>query len=101
MHVKSSKMLFLLRVLFAVGNGLCLIVNTLVNLLLPRKLPTYPPIQDALLLKSVGELVVELRQKKVKMILILQRISYLLINYFVDHLPATGASVHHTHKGGQ
>uniref|UniRef100_A0A034VF77 Fatty-acid amide hydrolase 2 n=1 Tax=Bactrocera dorsalis TaxID=27457 RepID=A0A034VF77_BACDO len=58
-------MLFVVRFFFALGNTLCFIVNTLVNLLLPRKLPDYPPIQDALLLKSVGELVVELRQKKI------------------------------------
>ncbi|XP_011190400.2 fatty-acid amide hydrolase 2 [Zeugodacus cucurbitae] len=58
-------MVFIVRTLFVVGNIICFIVNTLVNWFLPRKPPTYPPIQDALLLKSVGELVVELRQRKI------------------------------------
>ncbi|XP_036212698.2 fatty-acid amide hydrolase 2 [Bactrocera oleae] len=78
-------MLVMLRVMFAIGNLICCIVNTLVNLLMPRKLPTYPPIQDAVLLKSVGDLIVELRQKKIT--------SQQLVQAYITRIQAVNGSL--------
>ncbi|XP_067616541.1 fatty-acid amide hydrolase 2-B-like isoform X2 [Eurosta solidaginis] len=80
-----QNMLPFLRAIFAIGNLLCFVVNTLVNWLLPRKPPTYPPIRDAVLLKSVGELVNDIRKKKIT--------SQKLVKTYIERIKAVNPSL--------
>ncbi|XP_017489227.1 PREDICTED: fatty-acid amide hydrolase 2-like [Rhagoletis zephyria] len=78
-------MLIIVRTIMAIGNVICFITNTLVNWFLPHKRPTYPPIEDELLLKSVGELVLELRQKKIT--------SHQLVQAYIIRIQAVNPSL--------
>ncbi|XP_054747666.1 fatty-acid amide hydrolase 2-B-like isoform X2 [Anastrepha obliqua] len=74
-----------IHILIAIGTALCFIMNTLVNWFISRKRPTYPPIQDELLIKSVGELVAELRQKKIT--------SHQLVRAYISRIQAVNPSL--------
>lgn len=54
-----------LRIIFSLLAFLSVIVNAVLNWCLPRKKPTYPPIRNKLLTLSVGELLTDLRSKKI------------------------------------
>ncbi|XP_073817394.1 fatty-acid amide hydrolase 2-A-like [Musca autumnalis] len=53
-----------LRVLAFIFNILAVIVNEITNLIIPRRKPLYPAIDNPLLLKSVTELLTDLKEKK-------------------------------------
>lgn len=55
-----------LRILAAITALIALLFNTLLTWVVPRKKPTFPPIRNKLLTLSMGDLVTELRQRKVK-----------------------------------
>lgn len=54
-----------LRVLAFILNIIAIIINEITNLIIPRRKPTFPPIENPILLKSVTELLTELRERKV------------------------------------
>ncbi|XP_075168670.1 fatty-acid amide hydrolase 2-A-like [Haematobia irritans] len=53
-----------LRILSLVINAIAFVVNEILNLIIPRRRPTYPPIENPLLLKSVTDLLTDLRERK-------------------------------------
>ena len=75
----------LLRVLVAILTLAAVIVNTLLAWLVPRKKPSFPPIRNKLLTLSIGELVIELRSKKLT--------SEQLVQVYIDRVKQVNASL--------
>ncbi|XP_005185712.3 fatty-acid amide hydrolase 2-A [Musca domestica] len=62
---KLFRMSAFLRVLAFIINAVAYIVNEITNLIIPRRAPIYPPIENPLLLKSVNELLTDLKGRKI------------------------------------
>ncbi|XP_059219852.1 fatty-acid amide hydrolase 2-A [Stomoxys calcitrans] len=53
-----------LRILAFIINAIACVVNEILNVIIPRRKPTYPPITNPLLLKSVTDLLTDLKERK-------------------------------------
>ncbi|XP_061387270.1 fatty-acid amide hydrolase 2-A-like [Musca vetustissima] len=67
-----------LRVLSFIFNIVALVVNEITNLIIPRRKPNYPPIKNPLLLKSVTELLGDLKERKIT--------SYEIVTAYIERI---------------